>query len=59
VGARAGPVLLPANAGAVARVALGEAVDPDDLLWLGGYQVGPEYRAVRKMQEQFGGEMSL
>ena len=41
------------------RVALGEAVDPDDLLWLGGYQTGPEYRAMRKMHQQFGGEMSL
>lgn len=41
------------------RKAANEAVDPDDLVWLGGYQQGPEYRALRKMHDQFGSEMSL
>lgn len=41
------------------RVAAGEAPDTDDLLWLGGYQTGPEYRAMRKLRDQFGDEMSL
>ena len=36
------------------RLADGEAVNPDDLLWLGGYQAGPEYRAMKTMLDDFG-----
>ncbi|GJD97753.1 DDE-type integrase/transposase/recombinase [Methylobacterium iners] len=41
------------------RIAAGEAPDTNDVIWLGGYQTGPEYRALRKFHEQFGSDMSL
>lgn len=31
-----------------ARVERGDHVDPEDLLWLGGYRAGPEYRGFAK-----------
>lgn len=41
------------------RVAAGETPETEDLLWLGGYQTGPEYRTLRKLYEKHGDEMSL
>lgn len=43
-----------------AKFAAGETFEPDDLLWLGGYQNGPEYRVRRKLFDRYGAEgMSL
>jgi transposase InsO family protein len=36
------------------RRAAGEPVSADDLMWLGGYQAGSEYRAMRVMFDEFG-----
>ncbi len=33
------------------RIAAGDLVDPKKALWLGGYQAGPEYRALKLMRE--------
>jgi putative transposase len=41
------------------RIAAGDQPATEDLLWLGGYQTGPEYRAMRKVHQDFGDEMSL
>lgn len=41
------------------RLASGETLDTDALLWLGGYQSGGEYKGLRKMYDRFGEEMSL
>ncbi len=32
----------------------GETISTEDAMWLGAYQAGPEYRAVREMFEDFG-----
>jgi transposase InsO family protein len=37
------------------RIAVGETVDTAEAIWLGGYQAGPEYRALKSMREDFGG----
>ena len=37
-----------------AAVSAGETVGTDDLLWLGGYQAGSEYRGMRSAYEDFG-----
>ena len=37
------------------RIAAGDIVDPSEAVWLGGYQAGPEYRALKTMREDFGG----
>lgn len=42
-----------------ARVAAGEAVAADELLWLGGYRETPEFQALADMREQFGDAMRL
>lgn len=41
------------------RIAAGEPVAPEEAVWLGGYQSGPEYRALRSMFDEFGEAMSL
>jgi transposase InsO family protein len=40
-----------------ARMAEGNQVKPDDALWLGRYQTGSEYRAMKKMVADFGEQM--
>eukprot|EP00913_Durusdinium_trenchii_P005085 g4731.t1 len=37
-------------------IADGDAIDPSDAQWLGGYQTQPEYRSMLKMFEDFGAE---
>ncbi len=37
------------------RVEAGESIGTEDAMWLGGYQAGPEYRALRALHEDFGG----
>lgn len=37
------------------RVEAGEAISTEDAIWLGGYQAGPEYRALLMIHEDFGG----
>ncbi|SDU09114.1 DDE-type integrase/transposase/recombinase [Stappia sp. ES.058] len=37
------------------RIARGEEIETVDAMWLGGYQAGPEYRALALMSEDFGG----
>jgi putative transposase len=32
----------------------GNPVEPDEAVWLGGYEAGPEFRAMRDMYEDFG-----
>ncbi|MBT9292698.1 DDE-type integrase/transposase/recombinase [Hyphomicrobiaceae bacterium 22] len=39
-----------------ARRAAGEALSEDEAFWLGGYAAGPEYRAMRAVYEDAGGE---
>ncbi|MCW1842267.1 Mu transposase C-terminal domain-containing protein [Prosthecomicrobium hirschii] len=39
-----------------ARRAAGEALSEDEAFWLGGYSAGPEYRAMRAVYEDAGGE---
>lgn len=41
------------------RLAAGETVEAADLLWLGGYRTGPEFKALSQMQEDFGDAMRL
>jgi transposase InsO family protein len=36
------------------RVGLGEAIDTDAAIWLGGYQQTAEYRAHKRLHQQFG-----
>ncbi|MBN9236102.1 MULTISPECIES: DDE-type integrase/transposase/recombinase [Phyllobacteriaceae] len=36
------------------RVGRGEPARPQDLVWLGGYRQGSEYRAMRQMLDEFG-----
>ncbi|KQZ14339.1 hypothetical protein ASD44_09835 [Mesorhizobium sp. Root554] len=38
------------------RRAAGERLRDEDLLWLGGYREGSEYRAMRQMYDEFGAE---
>jgi hypothetical protein len=38
-------------------MAEGNQVKPDDALWLGRYQTGSEYRAMKKMVADFGEQM--
>ncbi|WP_205602479.1 DDE-type integrase/transposase/recombinase [Chelativorans alearense] len=38
------------------RRAMGERLADEELLWLGGYQAGSEYRAMKAMLEEFGRE---
>lgn len=42
--------------GLEAEVAAGVAIASADALWLGGYQAGPEYRAMRDLYDDFGEE---
>ncbi|ADZ72430.1 DDE-type integrase/transposase/recombinase [Polymorphum gilvum] len=37
-----------------AAIAAGEPVETADAMWLGGYQTGPEYKAMSQMYEDFG-----
>lgn len=37
----------------------GEPVTEDELLFLGGYRVGPEYRSMKRMFDEFGEAMGL
>jgi len=39
-----------------ARRAAGEALSEDEAFWLGGYSAGPEYRAMRAVYDDAGGE---
>lgn len=38
------------------RIEADESVDPNDAVWLGGYQAGAEYRAMTSLYEAFGEE---
>ncbi|MCA1242972.1 DDE-type integrase/transposase/recombinase [Stappia stellulata] len=38
-----------------ARLEAGEELETTEAMWLGGYQAGPEYRALALMSEDFGG----
>ncbi len=38
------------------RLAADEEIDTTDAVWLGGYQVGSEYQAMRSIYEDFGVE---
>lgn len=42
-----------------ARIAAGETPPVDEVLWLGGYKAGSEYRMQRQMYDDFGGQISL
>ncbi|MBY6244115.1 hypothetical protein K3F48_23505, partial [Methylosinus sp. Sm6] len=37
-----------------AQIANNERISTEDAMWLGGYQAGPEYRAMRVLYEDFG-----
>ena len=39
-----------------AEISAGVAISTADALWLGGYQAGPEYRAMRAVYDDFGEE---
>ncbi len=39
-----------------ARLERGEEPRPEELVWLGGYRGSSEYRAMKRMMEDFGGE---
>jgi len=41
------------------RLAAGETLDAADLLWLGGYRTGPEFKAMSQMHDDFGDAMRL
>lgn len=38
------------------KIEAGETVDPNDAVWLGAYQSGAEYRAMKSLYEAFGDE---
>ncbi len=40
-------------------VETGQTVDPTDLMWLGGYRETGEFKAMRRMHDQFGDAMRL
>ena len=41
------------------RLEAGEALDAPDLLWLGGYREGAEFKALQAMQDDFGDAMRI
>lgn len=41
------------------RMQAGEALQPEELLWLGGYEAGSEYRGLKAMYDDFGGVISM
>lgn len=42
-----------------ARHEAGEELQAAELLWLGGYEAGPEYRGMKKMHDAFDGSISM
>jgi len=42
-----------------ARLDAGETLEPADLMWLGGYREGPEFKAMSLMDNDFGDAMRL
>lgn len=41
------------------RMDAGERFSDQELLWLGGYEAGPEFRGLKTMYDDFGGVMSM
>ncbi|RWE78513.1 MAG: integrase [Mesorhizobium sp.] len=41
------------------RMTAGAALQPEELLWLGGYEAGSEYRGLKAMYDDFGGVISM
>ncbi|MER8990451.1 transposase family protein [Mesorhizobium sp. M0678] len=41
------------------RMDAGERFSDQELLWLGGYEAGPEFRGLKAMYDDFGGVMSM
>jgi hypothetical protein len=38
------------------RIEAGEVVETAEAVWLGGYQLGAEYRALKRLHQEFGDE---
>ncbi|UVK45342.1 DDE-type integrase/transposase/recombinase [Mesorhizobium sp. AR07] len=41
------------------RLEAGERLSDQELLWLGGYEAGPEFKGLKAMYDDFGGVMSM